>query len=128
MHWAALLGQIDVVKLLCEWYEKNPDKPENQKADPNILNAFNRKPMEEALQSGKVEIAEYLAPRTVLDDNKTYSTIHESQIYQDEDGSGDEEEKKGSGASDTRSFQSEEGMRPDDYQRTSAAEKQSQVE
>ena len=55
----------------------------------------------------KVEIAEYLAPRTVLDDNKTYSTIHESQIYQDEDGSGDEEEKKGSGASDTRSFQSE---------------------
>ena len=41
--------------------------------------------MEEALQSGKVEIAEYLAPRTVLEDNKTYSTIHESQIYQEED-------------------------------------------
>ena len=78
MHWACLLGQIEVVKLLCEWHEKNPGKPTNQKADANILNVFNRKPMEEALQSGKVEIAEYLAPRTVLDDNKTYSTIHES--------------------------------------------------
>ena len=47
--------------------------------------------MEEALQSGKTEIAEYLAPRTVLEDDKLYSTIHESQIYNEED---DEEEKK----------------------------------
>ena len=37
--------------------------------------------MEEALQSGKSDIAEYLAPRTVLEDDKIYSTIHESQIY-----------------------------------------------
>ena len=68
--------------------------------------------MEEALQSGKSDIAEYLAPRTVLEDDKTYSTIHESQIYAEEDHS-DEEEKK-SAACD-RSMQSEEGIRPDDY-------------
>ena len=27
MHWACLCGQIDTVKLLCEWFEKNPDRP-----------------------------------------------------------------------------------------------------
>jgi len=37
--------------------------------------------MEEALQAGRSDIAEYLAPKTVLEDDKLYSTIHESQIY-----------------------------------------------
>lgn len=41
--------------------------------------------MEEALQAGRTDIAEYLAPKTVLEDNKLYSTIHESQIYNDEE-------------------------------------------
>ena len=82
LHWACLCGQIDVVKFLCEWHESIPDSP--QKSDPNLKNAFGRKPMEEALQSGKTEIAEYLAPRTVLEDDKLYSTIHESQIYNEE--------------------------------------------
>ena len=85
LHWACLCGQIETAKLLCEWFEKHPGCPETQKADANLKNAFGRKPMEEALQSGKSDIAEYLAPRTVLEDDKTYSTIHESQIYQEED-------------------------------------------
>ena len=81
--------------------------------------------MEEALTAGRSDIAEYLAPRTILEDDKTYSTIHESQIYADEDGSGDEEEKKES--SDDRSMQSEEGMRQEGYQGASAEERQAQA-
>lgn len=80
--------------------------------------------MEEALQSGKTEIAEYLAPRTILEDDKTYSTIPEVAIYKDARGEDvdeededeedeDEEEKKS--LSDNRSLQSEEAIRPDDY-------------
>ena len=43
-----------------------------------MKNAFGRVPMEEALQSGKSEIAEYLAPRTKLEDDKIYSVIPEA--------------------------------------------------
>ena len=122
LHWACLCGQLETVKLLCEWFEKHPGCPETQKADCDLKNAFKRKPMEEALQSGKSDIAEYLAPRTVLEDDKTYSTIHESQIYQEEDdGQSDEEEKKS--AADC-SMQSEEAIRPDDYQRSNEADRQ----
>ena len=67
--------------------------------------------MEEALQAGKPEIAEYLAPRTTLSDDKTYSVIPESAFYEDE---GDEEEKR-SAVSDVQSLQSEEGIRQEDY-------------
>ena len=114
MHWACLCGQIETVKLICEWFEKHPDSPEIQKADANLKNVFDRKPMEEALQAGRSDIAEYLCTKTVLEDDKTYSTIHESQIYQEEDQASDEEEKK-SAACD-RSMQSEEGIRSEDYQ------------
>ena len=120
MHWACLCGQIETVKLLCEWFEKHPNSAETLKADANAKNAFGRKPFEEALQAGRSDIAEYLAPRTVLEDDKTYSTIHESQIYGEEDGS-DEEEKK-SAACD-RSMQSEEGIRGEDYENSTAEEK-----
>ena len=27
LHWACLCGQIETVKVLCEWFEKNPDRP-----------------------------------------------------------------------------------------------------
>ena len=49
LHWASLCGQLDTVKLLCEWSEKHPECPVEQKVDANLKNAFNRKPMEEAL-------------------------------------------------------------------------------
>ena len=80
LHWASLCGQLESVKLLCEWHEKHPD---TQKADTNLKNTFGRVPMEEALQAGRADIAEYLAPRTTLEDDKLYSTIHEAQIYQE---------------------------------------------
>lgn len=67
--------------------------------------------MEEALQSGKEDIATYLAPRTILEDDKLYSVINEAQIYAEED---EEEEKKS--FNDDRSMQSEEGIRAEDYQ------------
>ena len=111
LHWACLCGQLEIVKVLCEWSEKHPEAPETQKADPNIKNAFGRVPMEEALQSGKEDIATYLAPRTILEDDKLYSVINEAQIYAEED---EEEEKKS--FNDDRSMQSEEGIRPEDYQ------------
>jgi hypothetical protein len=37
--------------------------------------------MEEALQSGREDIATYLAPRTKLEDDKLYSVIPEATIY-----------------------------------------------
>ena len=86
--------------------------------------------MEEALQSGKTEIAEYLAPRTRLQDDKIYSTIHESQIYADcgAEPVDEEEDKKSEEVSDNRSLQSEEAMRPDDYQAQSEEARQAQKE
>ena len=41
--------------------------------------------MEEALQGGKTEIAEYLAEISTLEDDKVYSTIAEAQIYNEEE-------------------------------------------
>ena len=73
--------------------------------------------MEEALQSGKENIAEYMAPRTVLEDDKTYSVINEATIYSEND---DDEEEKKSNEGD-RSMQSEEGMRADDYEQATPA-------
>lgn len=70
--------------------------------------------MEEALQAGRSDIAEYLAPKTTLEDNKLYSTIHESQIYDEEDKLDEGEEEK-DGLSDNRSMQSEEARQPEDY-------------
>ena len=61
--------------------------------------------MEEALQGGKSDIAEYLAEISTLEDDKTYSIIPEAQIY-------DEEEKK-EGTIDNRSMQSEEAIKPE---------------
>ena len=118
LHWASLCGQVETVKLLCEWHEKKEGSTE--KADPNLKNEFGRVPMEEALQAGRSEVAEYLAPRTILEDDKLYSTIHESQIKEEHD-EGDEEEKKE--LSDDRSMQSEEARQPDDYQRSTQAQK-----
>lgn len=129
LHWACLCGQIEAVKILCEWHSKNPDRPESQKADANIKNEFGRVAMEEALQAGRSDIAEYLAPKTILEDDKTYSTIHDSQIYpigeECDQYDGDEEEKKES--SDCHSMQSEEARHPEDYQNSSAAERQAQA-
>ena len=82
--------------------------------------------MEEALQSGKSDIAEYLAPRTKLRDDRTYSVIPEAAVYGDAADLGAEEEKQ-SAMSDAQSMQSEEGIRPEDYQRTSAQEKKVQA-
>ena len=65
-----------------------------------------------------------MAPRTTLDDNKLYSTIHESQIYDEEDKE-DEEEKKD--LSDDRSMQSEEARQPEDYQRSTPAEREARA-
>ena len=67
-----------------------------------MKNAFGRVPMEEALQSGKSAIAEYLAPRTILEDDKLYSTIPEAAIYMDARGNtiGEEEEEKKDGSDD----------------------------
>ena len=79
--------------------------------------------MEEALQSGREDIATYLAPRTKLEDDKLYSVIPEATIYGEQD---DEEEKKS--LSDDRSMQSEEGIRPDDYQQSTHAQKQANTE
>ena len=79
--------------------------------------------MEEALQSGKSEIAEYLAPRTKLEDDKIYSVIPEAQIYDENE----EEEKKDIPAQD-RSFQSEEARQPEDYQPKTSQEKQMLME
>ena len=47
LHWACLLGRIDIVKLLCDWHNKKPDS--GIKADMNLKNQFGRIPMEEAL-------------------------------------------------------------------------------
>ena len=58
--------------------------------------------MEEALQGGQSEIAEYLAEISTLEDDKVYSTITEAQIY-------NEEERK----DDNRSIQSEEAIKPE---------------
>lgn len=60
--------------------------------------------MEEALQSCKSEIAEYLAPLSKLEDGKLYSEIPECQVF------APEEEVK-----DDRSFVSEEAIRNDEY-------------
>ena len=62
--------------------------------------------MEEALQGGKSDIAEYLAEISPLEDDKTYSIIPEAQIY-------NEEEKKEEGTIDNRSMQSEEAIKPE---------------
>ena len=50
LHWAALLGRLEVVKLLCDWHTLKPDS--GMKADASLKNVFGRIPMEEALQSG----------------------------------------------------------------------------
>ena len=76
LHWACLLGRIEVVKLLCEWHTLKPDS--GVKASTSLKNAFGRIPMEEALQSGQSDIAEYLAPLSTLEDDKLYSTISEA--------------------------------------------------
>ena len=80
LHWACLLGRLDIVKLLCDWHTIKPDS--GVKVDTNLKNAFGRIPMEEALQSGQGEIAEFLAPHSKLEDDKLYSTINEAQVYQ----------------------------------------------
>ena len=100
LHWAALLGQTDIVKLLCEWHTQKPES--EVKARTDIKNEFGRIAMEEALQGGKSEIAEYLAEISTLEDDKVYSTITEAQIY-------NEEERK----DDNRSIQSEEAIKPE---------------
>ena len=83
LHWAALLGQLDIVKQLCEWHSQKPDS--GVKARTDIKNEFGRIAMEEALQGGKTEIAEYLAEISTLEDDKVYSTIAEAQIYNEEE-------------------------------------------
>ena len=60
----------------------------------------------------------------MLEDDKLYSTIHEAQIYRDED-SADDEERKGS--SDDQSMQSEEARHPDDYQSSTHAERKARA-
>mmetsp|Transcript_15409 Transcript_15409/g.11217 ORF Transcript_15409/g.11217 Transcript_15409/m.11217 type:complete len:126 (-) Transcript_15409:178-555(-) len=77
LHWAALNGKEDVVKLLLQY-----------KADPNLKNTYGRLPIEEALQHSHTSIAEFLAPITVLDEDKIYTSLKD--IPEDE-----EEEKKG---------------------------------
>ena len=67
---------------------------------------FGRIAMEEALQGGKSDIAEYLAEISTLEDDKTYSIIPEAQIYK-------EEEKKEEGTIDNRSMQSGEAIKPE---------------
>ena len=47
LHWACLLGKIDIVKVLCDWHNKKPDS--GIKADMNLKNSYGRIPMEEAL-------------------------------------------------------------------------------
>ena len=79
IHWACLLGRMEVVKILAEWHTRKPES--GIKADMNLKNTFGRIPMEEALQSGQGEIAEFLAPLSKLEDDKIYSTINEAQIY-----------------------------------------------
>ena len=69
LHWACLTGQLETVKLLCQ------ERAGQAKADTNLKNNFGRVPMEEALQSGRADIAEFLAPLTKLEDDKLYSTI-----------------------------------------------------
>ena len=105
LHWACLLGRIDIVKVLCDWHNKKPDS--GVKADMNLKNSYGRIPMEEALQSGQTEIAEFLAPLTKLEDDKLYSTINEGQIYKEEDKNDDVK------PTDNRSIQSEECIRDD---------------
>ena len=47
LHWAALLGKLEIVKLLCEWHTQYPDS--GAKAKTDIKNEFGRIAMEEAL-------------------------------------------------------------------------------
>ena len=96
LHWAALNGHLAVLKLLCE--------NKSQDVNVSLKNQFGRIPMEEALQSCKSEIAEYLAPLSKLEDGKLYSEIPECQVF------APEEEVK-----DDRSFVSEEAIRNDEY-------------
>ena len=105
MHWACLLGHIEIVKFLCDYHNINPDG--NYEANMNLQNSFGRIPMEEALQAGHSDIAEFLAPLSELEDGKLYSTITEAQIYAEQ-----EEEDK----DDKRSIQSEEAIRNENEQ------------
>ena len=50
LHYAALNGHVDIVNLLIE-----------AKADPNVVNDFDRIPLDEALQSGNTQIADILS-------------------------------------------------------------------
>ena len=125
LHWACINAAFDVIKLICEWKDKNPDAPECTKVDANLKNAFGRVPLEEALQAGKSDIAEYLAPMTKLEDEKTYSVIPEATIYAE--GNEDEEEEKKE-SSDDRSMQSEEARHPEDYQSASQDQRRREAE
>lgn len=95
LHWACLTGQFDVVKLLCTFGTSTSSSNETDKVkvDPNLKNNFGRVPMEEALQSGRADIAEFLAPLTKLEDDKLYSTIQEGQIQDEEEKETSQKEK-----------------------------------
>ena len=110
LHWAALTGNKDVVKFLIEW-----NVPE-QKVNASLKNEFDRIPLEEALQSQYIDIAEYLAPFSKLDDDKLYSTIHEKQVFL-EDVKEEEEVKQ-----EDVSVQSEEAIKNEDGQKEPTSE------
>ena len=73
MHWAALCGHLGIVKQLCEGEATHSDK-----INTSLTNKFDRIPMEEALQARRTEIAEFLAPISVMDEDKVYSELHPS--------------------------------------------------
>ena len=65
IHYAALNGKEEIVKLLLA-----------AGADVNVKNEFGRLPIEDALQGGKPDIAEILAPQSKLDEEKVYSQFN----------------------------------------------------
>jgi len=69
----------------------------NQAVDANVKNGFGRLAFEEALQGGHGGIADIVAPRTKLDDDKMYysdagGSDQDGEEINDEDLFGDEED------------------------------------
>ena len=65
LHYASLNGKKDIVELLLK-----------EKANAKLKNNYERTPIEDALQAGHAEIAELLAPVSLLEEEKMYSSFN----------------------------------------------------
>ena len=108
LHWAAMTGYPEVVKLLGAL----------EKCDPNMKNAFGKTAFEEALQARQTECAEFLATISKLDDDRFYSEIPEQQWLPEFNNGEKQDDSQVEESKSERSLVSEEAMRDCDIKQS----------